>query len=103
MAAPESKIRETAPYQLFMLVLSVYVLIELALESVLHIDGRALAILLWADTLICGVFFVDFLRSLKRAPNKGVATTTELRADPLSWWSRIPCTKFSVCSSMRLS
>lgn len=70
MAAPESKVRETAPYQLFMLVLSVYVLIELALETVVHIDSQALTILLWADTLICGVFFIDFLRSLKRAPNK---------------------------------
>ncbi len=70
MDPPKSTIDKTAPYQFFMLALSVYVLIELAFESIVPIDDKVMEVLLWADTLICVVFFFDFLRSLRRAPNK---------------------------------
>jgi len=70
MRSPAGSPQESAPYQLFMLVLSVYVLTELMVESVVTFSDSAMTIILWADTVICGFFFVDFLRSLKRAPNK---------------------------------
>jgi voltage-gated potassium channel len=58
------------PYQLFMLVLCLYALAALAGDSFLSLDQDTRRILNYADTGVCVLFFVDFLVSLSRAPNR---------------------------------
>jgi voltage-gated potassium channel len=61
---------KSGPYQLFMLGLSVYVIAALAAQVVFNLDPDTIEILDISDTAICGVFFLDFLRSLIRADNR---------------------------------
>lgn len=61
---------ESVPYQLFMLVLCVYVLVALAAETAFIRDEDTRSILRLADTAICAVFLGDFLLSLSRAENR---------------------------------
>lgn len=58
------------PYALFMLLLSIFSLIGLAISSVGRLDTSQQAILEMADTFVCGLFFIDFLVSLYRAPSR---------------------------------
>jgi len=53
-----------------MLVLSVLVIGMLAVEALVPLDPATLEILLDLDMVICGFFFLDFLYTLKRAPNR---------------------------------
>lgn len=62
--------RSHGPYQLFMLGLCVYVLGALSLQTFLTLDREILVILDAADTGICLVFLLDFLRSLAIAENR---------------------------------
>lgn len=58
------------PYALFMLVLSLISLVGLAVSTVGQLDKDQKAILEIADTFVCGLFFLDFLHSLYRAPKR---------------------------------
>ena len=57
-------------YQLFILGLSVYALTALTLDVLLKPDPEIRALIQYADFIVCVVFLFDFLRSLKRAPNR---------------------------------
>jgi voltage-gated potassium channel len=61
---------ELGPYQMFMFGLGVYVLLELAAETLLPLSEATDAILDQLDNVICGIFFFDFFFSLYRAPSK---------------------------------
>src|SRR5687768_10012642 len=65
-----SDAREVTPYQFFMLCLCIWALIMLAASSLLELDEQVLRVLRYADTAVCGLFFLDFLTSLYKAPNK---------------------------------
>lgn len=58
------------PYVVFMLLLSVLSLVGLAFSTVGHLDPDQSYILAMADDVVCVVFFIDFLVSLYRAPNR---------------------------------
>lgn len=58
------------PYQIFMLALCFYTLGALVFESFFFLDPSIRKILQYADNAICALFFLDFLISLWRAPNK---------------------------------
>ena len=61
---------ESLPYQLFMLALCVFTLLVLTTEVVLRVDGQTRVLLDYADTAICGLFFLDFLLCLYSAENR---------------------------------
>jgi voltage-gated potassium channel len=56
-------------YQLFMLVLCLYALAVLGAQVAIDLKPEIREILEYADYAVCGLFFVDFLLSLARAPN----------------------------------
>jgi hypothetical protein len=62
--------RVSAPYQLFMLALCGLALIALGIASFVPLDPDTLIILDYADTVVCGLFFIDFLYSLARAERR---------------------------------
>ncbi len=57
-------------YLLFMLILSVLALVTLAVEAVFPLDQNARTVLGFADAVVCGLFFIDFLVSLYRAESR---------------------------------
>lgn len=57
-------------YELFMLVLCLAALAALAADVTLPVNEDGRAILRWADNALCALFFVDFLISLFRAPDR---------------------------------
>lgn len=61
---------EASAYELFMLVLCVLALAILVAEVFLEVDLEVRRILSFVDTGICGVFLLDFMRNLLRAPDK---------------------------------
>lgn len=65
-----AKERSTGPYHLFMLGLCTYVLAALAIETLVPLAPETIEILDHADIVICGIFFLDFLRSLVRAKSR---------------------------------
>lgn len=65
-----SKDVRSQPYQVFMLALCLYALGTLAFESFFLVDPSTHKILKYADNAVCALFFLDFLISLYRAPNK---------------------------------
>lgn len=58
------------PYLAFTLAISLLALGALALDTLMHLDPNTHEILEWADHAVCFFFFVDFLISLAKAPNK---------------------------------
>ena len=58
------------PYELFMLSLCIWALLSLATSTFFTISDSTATILVYADYVLCGLFFLDFLRSLRRAPSK---------------------------------
>src|SRR5262245_63782279 len=58
------------PYELYMLVLCVFAILVLGADIVLPLSGPTKQLLSYTDTTLCVLFFVDFLRSLRRAPDK---------------------------------
>lgn len=62
---------EGSPYQLFMLALCLWALLSLAAGTVLSLDAETLALLEIADNAVCGLFLVDFVLNLYRAPAGG--------------------------------
>lgn len=69
MANEES--RAVSPgYQLFMLALCLYALGALAIQTTVHLEPGTRSILDYADYVVCSVFFLDFVVSLVRAPDR---------------------------------
>jgi voltage-gated potassium channel len=66
----ESATRKVQPYDLFMLGLSVYVLLALAVAAFLPLDGQSRQVLQSADNAVCVVFLADFVRNFIRADHK---------------------------------
>ncbi len=58
------------PYLIFMLLLSFFALAALAFEAVFPLDEGTREILGVADTVVCVLFFIDFVLSLRQARNK---------------------------------
>lgn len=63
-------IRGATPYQLFMLTLCLWALLILGAESYVSLDVQTVTILDYADNFICGLFLLDFLHSVWRAPRR---------------------------------
>lgn len=57
-------------YLVFILILSVLALLVVAVETVCHLPPDTRRIIAYADTLICGIFFLDFALQLHQAENK---------------------------------
>ena len=60
----------SGPYEVFMLVLSIYALAVLTAETLLTLDEQTRAVLGFSDTAVCVLFFADFLHSLAKAPDR---------------------------------
>jgi len=58
------------PFQIAVLVLSLFVVVSLALELIVPFSPETMQVLLYVDTLICVVFFADFLQQFRSAPSK---------------------------------
>ena len=58
------------PYQLFMLILSVWALAVLAATRFLPWSESTRTILSYADNLVCGLFFIDFVVTISRAQDR---------------------------------
>jgi voltage-gated potassium channel len=65
-----AKRSESVLYQLLMLVLCLVTLTILAVEALTSLPGEVRLLLRYADDIICAIFFLDFLVSLRSAPNK---------------------------------
>lgn len=63
--------QQSAPYLVFMLLLSVYAVGALAVGTFVHLSPPIRAVLAYADTAICFFFFIDFVITLARAPRRG--------------------------------
>lgn len=66
----EHRHRESSTYQLWMLVLCLFALGSLAVQSSARMEPQVRTILDYADYLVCLLFFIDFLKSLWVAPNR---------------------------------
>lgn len=62
--------RAAGPYQLFMLILCVFVLLALAADVFLQLDGSSSEVLRYVDTGICMIFLIDFVVNFLRADKK---------------------------------
>ncbi len=62
--------QEHHSYLLFIMTLSVLALGALAVETIFPLDPGTRSILAYADTVICALFFIDFLVMLRRAEDK---------------------------------
>jgi voltage-gated potassium channel len=58
------------PFQLVVLVLSVYVLVAMLVEGLVTLPPETSRLLAQIDVLVCGVFLTDFFVRLYRAPRK---------------------------------
>ena len=67
---PEDSQKRLTGLQLLMLVLSIYVLIALFIDTVFKLSPEVSSLLQKLDTLICFIFLGDFFYSLYRAKNK---------------------------------
>lgn len=62
--------RDLRPYDIFMLVLCVWALGLLAVSTFAKWDDSTRDVLSYADNVVCGLFLIDFVVSLYRAPRK---------------------------------
>lgn len=58
------------PFQIGVLVLSVFVVLSLMVEMLFPLSEETREILFYVDTMICLVFFVDFVQQFRAAPKK---------------------------------
>jgi voltage-gated potassium channel len=65
-----SREHQRAPFSVFILFLSIYAVVALAVASFVKISADTRAVLGYADTFVCGLFFLDFIVNLWRAPNR---------------------------------
>ncbi|CZF81074.1 pH-gated potassium channel KcsA [Grimontia celer] len=69
--AIDKKLPESiTPFQIAVLVLSVFVVLSLMVEILFPLSAETRQILLYVDTLICGVFFIDFVQQFRAAESK---------------------------------
>ena len=61
---------DVKPYEVFILLLCVLVIVMLAVEVAVPLRPETTDILHKLDTVICFFFFLDFLQSLRTAPNR---------------------------------
>lgn len=66
----ETTTTELGPFQVVVLVLSVFVLVILSVELVVPFDPEVERLLQWIDTAICGVLLVDFGVRFRKAESK---------------------------------
>ena len=66
----EQSATEAGPYQVFILLLCIGALMLLGVDVALKLDPGTHQILLYADTVLCAIFFFDFLHSLYKAPDR---------------------------------
>jgi voltage-gated potassium channel len=77
MSPPErTQATDITPYQFFMLCLCLWALVILGSDSFFHLSDSTKTILLYADNVLCLLFFIDFLHSFYTAPNKMRYMTT---------------------------
>lgn len=62
--------RESVPYQLFMLALSVAALAALTYEGAVRPTGEVRQVLAYIDLVLCGLFLIDFALNLWRAERR---------------------------------
>lgn len=58
------------PYLLFTLVLSLYAVVALAVTTFVELPAETRTLLEYADTAVCALFFVDFVVTFAKAPNR---------------------------------
>jgi len=58
------------PYELYVLIISVVSLVVLAVDALWRLTPATHQVLGFADTALCALFFLDFLRSFARSPNR---------------------------------
>lgn len=68
--AERAAAEELGPFQLVILVLSVYVLVAMLVEGIVTLSPETSRLLAQIDVLVCGVFLTDFFARLYRAPSK---------------------------------
>lgn len=61
---------ESAPYQLFMLVLSLVTLGTLAIDVIADLSPATRTLLRYADVVVCFIFLADFFHCLRRSANR---------------------------------
>ena len=66
----KSFVGDLTPYQFFMLCLCLWALLMLGAGSFFELSEATEQILIYADYVVCLLFFLDFLHSLYTAPNK---------------------------------
>ena len=59
-----------SPYQMFMLTLCLWAILSLAVSTIWQPDDETQTILDYADTVVCGLFLLDFVGNVYRAPRK---------------------------------
>lgn len=69
-AASRKLAADIGPYQMFMLALCLWALIALCAGTFFHLDPATQTILDYADIAVCGLFFLDFIYTFIRAPQK---------------------------------
>jgi voltage-gated potassium channel len=62
--------RPAVPYLLFMLVLSLYAVVALAISTFARLPSEIRTVLGYADTAVCLLFFADFLWTLARSQDR---------------------------------
>ena len=62
--------KRLSPLEIITLIFSIYVLIALLIQSLVPLSPDAVALLDWADLLVCIVFLTDFFVRFKQAPSK---------------------------------
>lgn len=67
----EAAARRQAPYLLFILLVSVLAIVVLAADTFVDANSETARILHYADTLLCVLFFGDFVVCFTRAKHKG--------------------------------
>lgn len=78
MDSPNSKLSATlthaiatfGPYELYILTISVFAIGVLAADSLLALSPGTHDVLAFTDTGLCALFFFDFVRSFRRAPDR---------------------------------
>lgn len=68
MSTSDSK--QLATFDILILILSVYVLVELLVDSFVHLSPELVKLLLIVDNFICIIFLLDFFYRLIKAPSK---------------------------------
>ncbi|MGL6257872.1 ion transporter [Vibrio sp. WXL103] len=61
---------QVTAFQLAVLVLSIFVVTSLTIELMFEVPKEVMQILLYVDSVICLIFFIDFIQQYRAAPSK---------------------------------